>query len=380
MKKFFTLLLAIFFISNISAQKSPGKNHEKLKISCKTCHICDVPTKDDPCLVLCPRDKIPTVYQKPEQTRELIVIDQINDRYGPVYFSHKLHAQMSVMSGGCENCHHHNTSGPILLCNTCHKPERKREDVSLPDLKGAYHRQCMECHREWSHDTGCNTCHTLKKNVKDVKNGNIRKRYQGKDHPPVLEPTYLMYKTNTNKGRLVTFYHDDHTMKFGLKCAGCHKQENCTRCHDVSNISKVKSKTVNTKKSFEEQHKNCISCHKEDNCTSCHSGSKLEPFDHEKKTGWALSKYHLNIGCIKCHGNKLPYNQIERSCVSCHNGWSSETFNHTITGLELDGNHLELNCDDCHLEKNFTEKPSCINCHESYEYPKQKPGKIVKNK
>ena len=58
--------------------------------------------KSDPCLVLCPREKIVTVYQKPEQTPELIVIDQISDRYSPVYFSHKIHAQMSNMGGGCE--------------------------------------------------------------------------------------------------------------------------------------------------------------------------------------------------------------------------------------------------------------------------------------
>ena len=40
-------------------------------------------------LVVCPREKMVTVYQKPEQTPELIVIDQLSDRYGPVYFSHK---------------------------------------------------------------------------------------------------------------------------------------------------------------------------------------------------------------------------------------------------------------------------------------------------
>ena len=57
------------------------------------------------------------------------------------------------MGGGCENCHHYNTSGPILKCSSCHESSRKREDVSIPDLKGAYHRQCMDCHREWSHDT-----------------------------------------------------------------------------------------------------------------------------------------------------------------------------------------------------------------------------------
>ncbi len=166
MKKFLALILVLVFTIGINAQQSPGKDHSKLNLSCKTCHSCDVPTKSDPCLVICPREKITTVYQKPEQTPELITINQLSDRYGPVYFSHKIHAQMSIMSGGCENCHHHNTSGPILKCNSCHETSRKREDVSIPDLKGAYHRQCMDCHREWSHETGCNSCHTLKERFK----------------------------------------------------------------------------------------------------------------------------------------------------------------------------------------------------------------------
>ena len=65
--------------------------------------------------------------------------------------------------------------GPILKCSSCHESSRKREDVSIPDLKGAYHRQCMDCHREWSHETGCNSCHTPKKDLKDVKKDNITK-------------------------------------------------------------------------------------------------------------------------------------------------------------------------------------------------------------
>ena len=380
MKKILVIVVALILTVGIEAQQSPGKNHSKLNISCKTCHTCDVPTKDEPCLVACPRENIVTVYQKPEETPELIVIDQLSDRYESVHFSHKLHAQMSVMSGGCENCHHFNTSGPILKCNSCHETSRKRDDVSLPDLKGAYHRQCMDCHREWSHETGCNSCHTLKKNLTDTKRDNDKKKYAGKDHPPVLEPAHISYQTNTDKGKLVTFYHDDHTKKFGISCVSCHKQEYCTKCHDVNRESNDKLKTVNTKKTFEEQHKNCISCHKEDNCSSCHSSTKLEPFDHAKKTGWALSKYHINLSCVNCHGSKLPYKKVNKNCSSCHQGWNAETFKHSVTGLQLDEIHLELGCEDCHAENNFSKKPGCDGCHEDFNYPKQKPGKLIEKR
>jgi len=377
MKKNLAILLILIFVASINAQQSPGKEHSKLNISCKTCHTCDVPTKSDPCLVICPREKIVTVYQKPEQTSELIIIDQLNDRYGPVYFSHKVHAQMSNMSGGCEGCHHFNTSGPILICNSCHETSRKRVNVSLPDLKGAYHRQCMDCHREWSHETGCNFCHIPKKDFKGTQKEQIKKKISGKDHPVVLEPTKISYETNSDKGKFATFYHDDHTKKFGLSCTTCHKQESCTRCHDVNKSSNVIPKTVIAKKSFKEQHKKCISCHKDDNCNSCHLNKEIERFDHTKKTGWTLNKYHINLSCIKCHSNKIPYEKLENKCISCHQGWNSENFKHSVTGLQLDEIHTELSCEDCHTENNFAVELSCNGCHDGYIYPKQKPGKLV---
>ena len=379
MKKILAISIILFFALLVNAQQSPGKDHSKLNISCKTCHTCDVPTKNNPCLVICPREKIATVYQKPEQTPELITINQISDRYGPVYFSHKIHAQMSNMSGGCETCHHHNTSGPILQCNTCHSTSRKREDISVPDLKGAYHRQCMDCHREWSHETGCNSCHALKKDLKDVNKENLKEKYSGKDHPVILEPTKLVYQTNSDKGKLVTFYHNDHTKKFGITCTTCHKQESCLKCHDVNKVSKDKPKSVGTKKTFEDQHKNCVSCHsKSENCNQCHNDKTLDPFDHAKKTGWTLNKFHINLSCVKCHGSSIPYKKLDNNCSSCHQGWNSETFKHSVTGLQLDEMHSELGCEDCHIENNFAKKPSCDGCHEDFSFPKQKPGKLVK--
>lgn len=379
MKKLFIFLFVWISLIGTFAQQSPGKNHSMLNINCKSCHVCEVPTKDDPCLVACPREKYITVFQKPEQTPEVIVIDQLSDRYGPVYFSHKIHAQMSEMSGSCQACHHFNTLGPILKCNSCHESSRKREDIRLPDLKGAYHRQCMDCHREWSHETGCNSCHELKKNLKDTKQEEVNRKIAGKEHPVVVQPMRLVYQTNSDKGKMVTFYHDDHSKLFGISCTTCHKQESCTKCHDVSRKSNGKLKVVSTKKTFEEQHKNCISCHsKNETCSKCHSDKVLEPFDHAKKTGWALGKYHTKLSCTKCHGSNLPFKKVSNKCSSCHRDWSNENFKHSVTGLQLDETHLGLSCEDCHLESNFAVKPSCANCHEGYVYPKVKPGKLVK--
>jgi hypothetical protein len=382
MKKIFALLLIFLITSTVTAQMKLGKEHSKLNISCQTCHTCEVPTKNDPCLVVCPREKMVTIYQKPEETPELIVIDQLKDRYGPVYFSHRLHAQMSEMSGGCGGCHHFNTTGPILNCNSCHETSRKRNDVSVPDLKGAYHRQCMDCHREWSHSTACNSCHLPIKEVKGTEKEQIAQRLKGRAHPVVLEPVKILYRTESDKGKLVTFYHDDHTKKFNLDCISCHKQESCSSCHDVnkkSSDSKTKvSDASKSKLSFEVQHKNCISCHKDDNCTRCHSDKELMPFDHQRSTGWTLKTYHAKLTCQNCHGSKIPFAKIDKNCISCHKDWDNETFNHAVTGLKLDELHSELGCDDCHADNNYAIKPACDNCHDDLSYPKDLPGKLIR--
>ena len=114
-----------------------------------------------------------------------------------------------------------------------------------------------------------------------------KKNIQEKIIHVILEPTKLVYETKSDKGKLVTFYHDDHTEKFGLSCTTCHKQESCTKCHDVNNVSNGKTKSVTSKKSFEDQHKNCVACHtKNENCNNCHNEKITESFDHSRKTDW----------------------------------------------------------------------------------------------
>ncbi len=84
----------------------------------------------------------------------------ISDLYDPVNFSHRAHAEMSGISGGCKMCHHYNPPGKIVNCEYCHEKERNRTDITKPDLKGAYHRQCIDCHKQWNKSTDCIQCHS----------------------------------------------------------------------------------------------------------------------------------------------------------------------------------------------------------------------------
>jgi len=375
MKNSVVFFLIIIFTITIHAQQGQTKDHSKLNIDCKTCHTCDVPTKSEPCLVMCPREKLTTVYQKPEQTPELFVMDQLSNRYGPVYFSHRIHAQMSEMGGGCKGCHHYNTSGPILKCSNCHDASRKRENVSVPDLNGAYHRQCIDCHREWSGTTDCNSCHLPKKDTKSDETVNLQKKYSNKNHPVVLEPKKLVYKTNSDKGNIVTFYHNEHTGIFGIECKSCHKDESCSKCHSPEQKQKVENLSIEMK------HKTCSACHDtktKSKCEACHSSKEMDPFNHFAKTGFNLKSYHSKLECSNCHKSASVFTGLNSSCNNCHVGWNSSNFNHKVTGLELDETHIEFDCGDCHENEDFSKKPSCEGCHDDKTFPESKPGKLVK--
>lgn len=91
-----------------------------------------------------------------------VLINEIEKEYWPVQFSHRLHAEMTAMDRGCQDCHHFQEVGGITACKNCHPPHIADENLEQPGLKGAYHRQCLGCHQDWSHDTQCDICHIKK--------------------------------------------------------------------------------------------------------------------------------------------------------------------------------------------------------------------------
>jgi len=256
-------------------------------------------------------------------------MDQLSAQYVPVIFAHKLHAQMTEISGGCAVCHHFNPSHKILACRECHSTTSP-DDLTKPGLKGAYHRQCLNCHREWSHETECAVCHA-KKTAESVPVAVPDPTdIMGILHPNVEEPSVKVYKTKYEQGGLVTFRHDEHVKLFGFKCVSCHREENCSRCHEPQG----KQERIKTLK---EHHSPCANCHetaaeKTGSCAHCHSDKETPPFSHEK------------------------------------------------TGLVLDDSHKDTACFECHVGSKFDQKPVCSGCHEEEEkisYPEKLPGKKV---
>lgn len=371
MKSKFLFWILILPLS-IYGQTKISKSHSTQNLTCSTCHTCEIPTKENPCIKACPRESMIRIDQNAEDAPKILTINKIKetDIYAPVKFTHLAHAEMSDMTGGCRTCHHYNPPGNVIGCNDCHETSRKRIDISKPDLKGAYHQQCMNCHRAWSGNTDCISCHALngKEKVEPVSTTDAKKRI----HPVIQTPITIKFNTATKQGKLVTFYHNEHINLFGLECENCHSDESCVKCHALEKVKSPKKLTA------KEKHKKCASCHNTDNnCSSCHSNSEKSGFNHASVTGFDISKYHGKLNCIRCHTVKSDFKGLQSECRNCHGEWSWDNFNHKITGLVLDELHKEFECESCHKEPTYS-KPDCEDCHDDKSYPKDLPGTKVK--
>jgi hypothetical protein len=340
---------------------------------CTPCHDSDTPSKDDllpnrRCMRI--REKTAPTMKEGQTIPDVVLMDEMSQMYTPVVFPHGLHAKMETLSEGCGLCHHHSEKGKIVSCKNCHDPNSTSEDLRQPSLKGAYHRQCMACHREWSETTDCQICHAKRTKDTVVTKPDLTD-ITGQLHPNVSVPELKVYPTNAlQEGTMVTFRHKEHIEVFGKQCAECHRNENCSRCHDPVNLGKHKRK---------DPHEDCQSCHDVANgdCTECHMERQAPPFTHSKRAKFALKPYHLGIACKECHKDTKQYAGLKSDCRSCHaENWFPTGFDHAKTSLTLNEAHKDTDCLGCH-PKGLGVPTDCTVCHDDKQFPKDVPGVIA---
>jgi Ni/Fe-hydrogenase subunit HybB-like protein len=366
------------------ARGSIAAPEEAANPDCHACHSCDTPTRESKCLRPCARPRRTTMSGG--RGPKVVLLNQLEDAYLPVPFDHKGHADMAEMIDGCVTCHHHTPEGrEHPACRTCHPIEDAQADIDKPALRGAYHQQCVNCHREWINERDCDICHreragrlTSGKAVTTPTKDDILSVM----HRPIPEPDTDLYSrslpiTETQ----VVFRHREHTHRFGLKCVECHHERSCTQCH-TNDDKPQRARTL------AEHHGRCIRCHKHDmdltgrkagRCGRCHwqeGQPKPESFDHAS-TGWPLGRFHEGRSCRECH-TRVPFGKTGRECNACHSEWSPATFDHGITGQLLDENHSEIDCEECHEDRRFDRSPACDDCHdpedEGIAFPARRPG------
>ena len=126
--------------------------------------------------------KTPHEYLDGKRTRYRVIIDELAKTYAPNIFNHARHIvslQKKVATDPlanafhsssqilCQTCHHHEpaTSRPSK-CVSCHTPTIDKAHPGRPQLKAAYHLQCMGCHDGMDvkrpRNTDCTACHKLR--------------------------------------------------------------------------------------------------------------------------------------------------------------------------------------------------------------------------
>ena len=150
--------------------------------ACKVCHNGSwerpEPVKLKNLMAEYPQDWIP----------EKVEIDVLAKDYKPAWLPHRkivlalneiaekstlaetFHGQSLAV---CTGCHHQATLNPgekPPACKSCHTAMKVPEAKDRPSLIGAYHRQCMECHRDMKIDAlGCEKCHPEKESGAQAK-------------------------------------------------------------------------------------------------------------------------------------------------------------------------------------------------------------------
>ena len=356
---------------------------------CRRCHSCARPTPEYKCLLSCNRDRIRQgeTYLPDHQGPEVVILNELEKAYLPVPFDHKGHARMAEMAQGCVTCHHYTPEGrQHPACKTCHDISSAGTDIYKPGLKGAYHQQCLNCHRDWIDETDCDICHRPKTGRPldgDPVGSPTKDDILGQMHPPIPEPDTEIYGARSEPplGSVVVFRHQEHVERFGFRCVECHHEPSCARCH-IREPDRTRPRTL------AEHHRPCIRCHKRDmslagrnagKCEDCHwleGQPKPEPFDHAS-TGWPLSRFHQGQSCRACHLD-VPFVGLNNDCNACHSDWSPAVFDHQVTGQVLDENHAEHDCEVCHVGRRFDSPPRCDECHDEEEegiaFPAKRPG------
>ncbi len=335
----------------VAAQEMHGES-----MDCMNCHSCPNPTKENPCLRVCPRHEMDVVE---EVVPDIVILDALEDLYVPVRFNHKAHSDMVTMASGCETCHHFTPEGqPHAKCISCHPQDIIHEDIAQPGLKGAYHRQCLGCHTEWDKDTACEVCHEKKAGGR--LNGTATKPFEHSHYQPIEMKELIVFNTEFDENDKVPFHHKNHAQLYmDWSCSSCHQQQGCKRCH-------VHDEELHPMGQLAEidLHDVCFTCHGDEDCGFCHGRNPDDLFVHDS-TGWPLKQYHTSLRCRQCHKHIGEFEKLSTDCVSCHtDGWNSQTFDHKIVaGVPLDEMHSGFDCTDCH-EEGVGTKGSCTICHE----------------
>ena len=211
----------------------------------------------------------------------------------------------------------------------------------------------------------CTLCHELGARVSDQKCLDCHSEIQS-----LITQDRGLHANNTVKSQNCFACHSEHhgrnfdmvrfdTSEFnhnraGFALEGAHARIDCRECHNPSNISNQNLKQ--NKDTFLGLQQQCLSCHADfhqgtlpNDCLQCHSMDGFTPvtkFNHEE-ADYKLRGQHLVVDCKECHTtttrNGKEFQQFSNlafnDCKACHN--------------DPHQNNLPGQCKQCHVENGF---------------------------
>jgi len=228
------------------------------------------------------------------------VINKYSDLYQPVRFMHSKHANVLE---DCTICHHRmpredgdrygipvtiaglQKLGAVpIACSACHTDPFNPKDLGTPGLKGAYHRLCIDCHRE----------------SEQVPHHRGPILYSAMVRGPIARALDTRAPTD---------------------CLACHAKKVPNHNQLVKLDGNVDPLAVT---------KNCLSCHEKEGKAILNTahwkwhGPSPYTIGHEKRVDLGKSYAAVNNFCINLNGN-WP------RCTSCHigYGWQDNDFDFT---------------------------------------------------
>jgi len=365
--------------------------------------------------------------------------DVLGDMYGPVSFRHAYH---SDIVRDCSICHHYfddhyndqvvpaekcdachasddfDSMSRQLPCDTCHSPESgpeirviTAEDGSvktIPGLKAAYHRNCLDCHDSMGGPSGCGECHLA--NVPD--HSELISSYNGSGtceecHPGKIEevqdsthyrfsqPYAYSYLTGDDRpeetgvlyrpGRL---WGTDAITAWDSNFPGA-----CKNCHVGYGLIPYTSGEEKIFAESEFGNVDCLICHVQSEYSTqipdrlSRNFAGLLPFakqvtrttpDTCKRCHTALSSSINAVSPVYSGLRGTAYEEstdvhaaLGMTCFDCHYEQAHRFHRQVSAGLQAaDSPNDEQNCSRCHREvhtndnyRQMTEIMSCTACH-----------------
>lgn len=310
-------------------------------------------------------------------------------------------------------------------CKACHADPHNNQ------LSG----KCTQCHTESSFSTFIGRGNFNHSTTDFDLKGAHRKTDCFACHQKSSNPLALFQDNRSfEENDCVACHTDPHENKYGQDCAKCHNEESFLALnnmdffdHSITDYPLEGNHLgVDCRKCHIERFSTpidfsaCSSCHSDyhngeftengftPDCATCHSLEKgfnytLFTLSDHQNTSFPLEGAHVATPCFACHvseaDERWTFDNLGSSCVDCHlnihdtfisasyypqndctachssDAWDMVDFDHSKTEWPLTGEHLSVNCDQCHFnysEDNLTFTQNfinldtqCASCHDN---------------